>query len=70
MSDKSELNSKDNAEESVEEDIVNDCKKHKKRKRKKKEKKETRLPHLRVISKLVYFLLWSTLIFSWLFSNY
>ena len=51
----SELNSKDNAEESFEEETANDGKKHKKRKRKKKEKKETRLLHLRVISKSVYF---------------
>lgn len=48
-SDKSESNSENNAEESGEEETA---KKHKKRKRKKKEKKETRLPHLRVISKL------------------
>lgn len=52
MSGKSELNSKNDAEKSVEEETANDGKKHKKRKRKKKEKKETRLPHLRVISKL------------------
>lgn len=41
------------SEESGEDETPEGSKKHKKRKRKKKEKKETRLPHLRVISKLV-----------------
>jgi len=41
------------SEESGEDETAEGRKKHKKRKRKKKEKKETRLPHLRVISKLV-----------------
>ncbi|KAL9957934.1 hypothetical protein ACROYT_G034892 [Oculina patagonica] len=52
MSDKSDANTKNSAEESGEDETAKDSKKHKKRKRKKKEKKETRLPHLRVISKL------------------
>ena len=55
MGDKSDSNSKNSAEESGEDETGNDSKIRKKRKRKKKEKKETRLPHLRVISKLVTF---------------
>lgn len=43
MSDKLELNFKNDVEKSVEEEIVNDGKKYKKRKWKKKEKKEIRL---------------------------
>ena len=42
---------KESAEESAEDEATKESKKQKKRKRKKKEKKETRLPHLRVISK-------------------
>ncbi|KAM7438927.1 La-related protein 7 [Porites harrisoni] len=42
----------DKSEESGEDETAERNKKQKKRKRKKKEKKETRLPHLRVISKL------------------
>lgn len=42
----------DKSEESNEDEFAEKSKKHKRRKRKKKEKKETRLPHLRVISKL------------------
>ena len=47
----------DKSEESGEDETAEGSKKHKKRKRKKKEKKETRLPHLRVISKLVTFVI-------------
>ena len=45
------MSGKESAEESFEDEARNESKKQKKRKRKKKEKKETRLPHLRVISK-------------------
>ena len=45
------MSGKESAEESFEDEATNESKKQKKRKRKKKEKKETRLPHLRVISK-------------------
>lgn len=46
------ISDKTSDDESCEEDTAKESKKQKKRKRKKKEKKETRLPHLRVISKL------------------
>lgn len=45
------MSGKESAEESFEDEATKESKKQKKRKRKKKEKKETRLPHLRVISK-------------------
>ena len=45
------ISDKTSDDESCEEDTAKESKKQKKRKRKKKEKKETRLPHLRVISK-------------------
>ena len=53
LSEESDSHAKNSAAESGEDETVEGSKKHKKRKRKKKEKKETRLPHLRVISKLV-----------------
>ena len=53
LSESSDSHAKNSAVESGEDETAEGSKKHKKRKRKKKEKKETRLPHLRVISKLV-----------------
>lgn len=52
LSDTSDSRAKDSAEENGEGESGEGSKKHKKRKRKRKEKKETRLPHLRVMSKL------------------
>lgn len=51
LSDTSDCHAKDSAEENGEGESGEGSKKHKKRKRKRKEKKETRLPHLRVMSK-------------------
>ena len=53
LSEDSDSRAKNSAAESSEDETGEGSKKQKKRKRKKKEKKETRLPHLRVISKLV-----------------
>ena len=53
LSESSDSHAKNSAAESGEDETSERSKKHNKRKRKKKEKKETRLPHLRVISKLV-----------------